>query len=69
MPRPEIYLNLDAAHRGVGTLSCGPDTLARYRLLEPAYHFTYSLSALAQGDRRGAERPAVGDPAGRRKDE
>ena len=42
-PRPEIYLSLDHAQRGLGTASCGPDTDPRYRLLEPAYRFTYAL--------------------------
>ena len=38
--RPETILYLDAAHRGVGTASCGPDTLEEYRLT----HGTYLLS-------------------------
>jgi beta-galactosidase len=41
--RPEIYLNIDAAHRGLGTLSCGPDTLERYKLLEHEYRFAFTL--------------------------
>ena len=43
-PRPEIYLNLDTAQRGLGTASCGPDTLPEYCLLAPLYRFTYQLS-------------------------
>jgi len=42
-PRREIFLNIDGAHRGLGTLSCGPDTLDRYRLLEREYRFAFSL--------------------------
>jgi beta-galactosidase len=42
-PRPEVILQLDAAQRGLGTASCGPDTLEKYRLLEPEYHFAYRL--------------------------
>ena len=42
-PRPEIILNLDAAQRGLGTASCGPDTLEKYRLLEKEYRFSYTL--------------------------
>ncbi len=42
-PRPEVYLNIDAAQRGLGTLSCGPDTLERYRLLESEYRFAFRL--------------------------
>ncbi|HWE62909.1 MAG TPA: glycoside hydrolase family 2 TIM barrel-domain containing protein, partial [Chloroflexota bacterium] len=42
-PHPEVFLNIDGAQRGLGTLSCGPDTLERYRLLEREYRFTFSL--------------------------
>jgi beta-galactosidase len=42
-PRAEVLLNLDGAHRGLGTASCGPDTLDKYRLLEPVYRFAFSL--------------------------
>jgi beta-galactosidase len=45
-PRAEIFLNIDAAQRGLGTLSCGPDTLERYRLLEREYRFAFSLRAI-----------------------
>jgi beta-galactosidase len=43
-PRPEVYLNLDHAQRGLGTASCGPDTAERYRLLERSYRFSYTLA-------------------------
>ncbi len=43
--RAEVMLNLDAAHRGLGTATCGPDTLDQYRLLEPVYRFAFSLRA------------------------
>jgi beta-galactosidase len=46
VPRAEIFLNIDAAHRGLGTLSCGPDTLERYRLLEREYRFAFTLRAV-----------------------
>ncbi len=36
-PRPEVHLNLDFAQRGLGTASCGPDTLPRYRI-QPGRH-------------------------------
>ena len=42
-PRPEVILSLDHAQRGLGTASCGPDTLPRYRLREAAYRFSYVL--------------------------
>ena len=40
-PRPETIVHLDAAHRGLGTASCGPDTLPEY-LLRPR---PYTLGA------------------------
>jgi beta-galactosidase len=42
-PHPEIYLNIDAAMRGLGTASCGPDTLDKYRLLKSRYSFNFSM--------------------------
>jgi beta-galactosidase len=30
--KPQVFLTLDIAQRGVGTATCGPDTLERYRL-------------------------------------
>jgi beta-galactosidase len=36
-PRPETILCLDAAHRGLGTASCGPDTLEKYRIRETRF--------------------------------
>jgi beta-galactosidase len=43
VPRRTTVLSLDAAQRGLGTASCGPDTAERYRLLERRYAFGYSL--------------------------
>jgi beta-galactosidase len=31
-PRPETYISIDHRQRGVGTHSCGPDTLEKYRI-------------------------------------
>lgn len=45
-PRPETILHLDAAHRGLGTGSCGPDTLPRYRVTRRRYWMAVTLSAL-----------------------
>ena len=33
-PRAETFVTIDAAHRGVGTASCGPDTLERVPRLD-----------------------------------
>lgn len=43
--RPETLLCLDAAHRGVGTASCGPDTLEKYKLTGSKFRLVYTLSA------------------------
>ena len=34
-----LYLNLDLAQRGVGTATCGPDTLDQYRVYPGVYQF------------------------------
>jgi beta-galactosidase len=39
-------VHIDAAHRGVGTASCGPDTLANYLLRGGSYSFTWSVRAI-----------------------
>jgi beta-galactosidase len=46
VPRAETILNLDYAQRGLGTASCGPDTLPQYLIQPGEYHFTYSITAL-----------------------
>jgi beta-galactosidase len=38
--RPEVIVHVDAAHRGLGTLSCGPDTLPEYRLGPGRYRWS-----------------------------
>lgn len=37
VPRQRCVVHIDAAHRGLGTASCGPDTLSRY-LVRPGTH-------------------------------
>ena len=41
--RKETFLYLDLAQRGIGTGSCGPQTLPQYALDEKEYHFTFEL--------------------------
>jgi beta-galactosidase len=36
-------VHLDVAHRGLGTASCGPDTLAQYRIAPGRYEFGYTV--------------------------
>ncbi|MDB6128386.1 MAG: putative beta-galactosidase, partial [Verrucomicrobia bacterium] len=43
-PRPEVHLNLDHAQRGLGTASCGPDTLERYRIPAGKYALNFEIS-------------------------
>jgi beta-galactosidase len=44
-PRAEALLYLDARHRGLGTASCGPDTLEKYQVHGCHQRFVYELSA------------------------
>lgn len=41
--RPFAYLTLDLAQRGLGTGSCGPQTLEKYQLNEKFYEFKFTL--------------------------
>ncbi len=45
VPRAETILSLDLAQRGVGTGSCGPDTLPPYRLTGHHHVFAYRIAA------------------------
>jgi beta-galactosidase len=44
--RPETVICIDARQRGVGTGSCGPQTLPQYCVEPGAYSFTYSIIPL-----------------------
>jgi beta-galactosidase len=48
--RPEVFVHLDAFQRGLGTLSCGPDTLPTYRLRAGTHRFEYVLRVVGAGD-------------------
>ena len=43
-PRKTLVVDVDVAHRGVGTASCGPDILERYRVPTGKHTFSYRLS-------------------------
>jgi beta-galactosidase len=43
--KPELFLAIDVAQRGIGTATCGPDTLERYRLRPGPYRLELSLRA------------------------
>ena len=42
--RDDVVVCVDAAHRGLGTASCGPDVLPQYRLAAGTYTLEYRLS-------------------------
>lgn len=46
--RPETYLHVDWNQRGLGTASCGPDTLDRYLIPPGTYHLAFDLVPLAR---------------------
>ena len=46
--RPETIVHLDAAHRGVGTASCGPDTLPGYLVGPGTYRWSWTLMPFAK---------------------
>jgi beta-galactosidase len=43
-PRAETIVHIDAAHRGLGTASCGPDTLPEYLVGPGRYRWSWRLS-------------------------
>ena len=45
-PRDELVVHLDVAHRGLGTASCGPDVLPKYRLKTGKYSFAYKVTVV-----------------------
>ncbi|MEM1011389.1 MAG: beta-galactosidase, partial [Planctomycetota bacterium] len=42
-PRDKVVVCLDAFHRGLGTASCGPDTLDAYRSRARRYRLTCTM--------------------------
>ena len=40
-PSDRVHLNLDIRHRGLGSASCGPDTLEKYQIRPGAFTFTW----------------------------
>ncbi|MGW4513170.1 glycoside hydrolase family 2 TIM barrel-domain containing protein [Streptomyces sp. NPDC004393] len=41
--RPGCVVHIDAAHRGLGTASCGPDTSASYLIPPGVHHWSWTL--------------------------
>ncbi|OAH12670.1 beta-galactosidase [Streptomyces jeddahensis] len=46
VPLPHCVVHIDAAHRGLGTASCGPDTLPRYRVGSGVHRWAWVLRVL-----------------------
>ncbi len=46
-PRPETILSLDFHQRGLGTASCGPETLPQYKLMAGTYAWHYTLRGVS----------------------
>ncbi len=43
-PRPETVFNIDLAQRGLGTYSCGPDTLDSYKITQGKHQSRFTLA-------------------------
>ncbi|MFJ9589004.1 glycoside hydrolase family 2 TIM barrel-domain containing protein [Streptomyces acidicola] len=46
VPRPGCVVHIDAAHRGVGTASCGPDTSPSYLVPPGTHRWSWTLRTL-----------------------
>ncbi len=51
----QVVVHLDAAQRGLGTGSCGPDTLRAYRVLGGTHRFRWRLRPYTVGEHTPAE--------------
>ncbi len=49
VPIAETIVHIDAAHRGLGTASCGPDTTPEHRLGTGRYSWTWTLRDIGHG--------------------
>ena len=52
-----LVVSIDVAHRGLGTASCGPDVLDRYRLVAGRHRFAFRLRVLAADATPVSRRP------------
>jgi len=49
VPSPTTVVHLDVAHRGLGTASCGPDTLPAYRHGPGVYRWSWTIEPFDAG--------------------
>ena len=54
-PEDYVYLYLDYAQRGLGTCSCGPDTMDKYKLSSGTFRFDFIMLPIKSGQ-QAAER-------------
>jgi len=52
-PRPETFVHLDVMQRGLGTASCGPDTLPRYRIRPGRHRLDLWIAPCSLGGAKG----------------
>lgn len=52
-PRPETFVHIDAAVRGLGTASCGPDVLPQYRVRGGVWRWTWRARVRVTASARG----------------
>ena len=50
-PRAEVILNLDYRQCGLGTASCGPGTLEKYRIKPGRYAWSYTFQPVGKNSR------------------
>jgi beta-galactosidase len=50
-PDKDIHLYIDMIQRGLGTASCGPDTLDKYKIFPGEYKYSYKIIPLQKGDK------------------
>ena len=46
IPTGNTVVHIDAAHRGLGTASCGPDTLPQYLVSGGTYSFSWTMRSI-----------------------
>ncbi|MCC6641012.1 MAG: DUF4981 domain-containing protein [Deltaproteobacteria bacterium] len=68
-PRDETVVHLDAAHRGLGTASCGPDVLPRHRVRPGRSRLAWSLLSYRAGQDDPGDLARTGKPRGPRASE
>ncbi len=57
--RAETFVHVDAAHRGLGTASCGPDTLEHYLVGPGTYRWRWAITPITHRSSAGVVRLRV----------